>query len=97
MCSSTWCTVSSNLVISLNCNNHLEAGPRSLADRRVDSYSIRFYTAVVRAELGLHVGKASSAYGWSSGFPRVLQFSPTFDERSARYKWKIFERAVKSK
>ena len=30
-------------------------------------------------------------------FPRVLQFSPTFDEQSARYKWNIFERAVKPK
>ena len=30
----------------------------------------------VRAELG-----TSSAYGWSGGFPRVLLFSPTFDER----------------
>ena len=27
-------------------------------------------------------------------FPRVLQFSPTFDERSTRYKWNILERAV---
>ena len=31
------------------------------------------------------------------GFPRVLWFSPTFDERSARYKWNILERAVKPK
>ena len=30
-------------------------------------------------------------------FPRVLRFSPTFDERSARYKWNILERAVKPK
>ena len=30
-------------------------------------------------------------------FPRVLQFSPTFDERSARYKWNILEMAVKPK
>ena len=28
-------------------------------------------------------------------FLRVLRFSPTFDERSARYKWNILERAVK--
>ena len=27
----------------------------------------------------------------------VLRFSPTFDERSARYKWNILERAVKPK
>ena len=27
-------------------------------------------------------------------FPRVLRFSPTFDERSARYKWNIFKKAV---
>ena len=63
-----------------------EAGSRSLMDRRVDSQSIRFLTAVVRASLGSHMGKPSSAYGWSGGFPRVLRFSPTFDERSARYK-----------
>ena len=44
-----------------------EAGP-SLMDRRVDSYSIRFLTAVVRALLGSHVGKPGSAYGWSGGF-----------------------------
>ena len=30
-----------------------------------------------------HVGKPSSAYGWSGGFPRILRFSSTFDERSA--------------
>ena len=30
-------------------------------------------------------------------FLRVLWFSPTFDERSARYKWNILERAVKPK
>ena len=30
-------------------------------------------------------------------FPRVLRFLPTFDERSARYKWTILERAVKTK
>ena len=29
-------------------------------------------------------------------FLRVLRFSPTFDERSARYKWNILERAVKT-
>ena len=30
-------------------------------------------------------------------FLRVLRFSPTFDERSARYKWNILKRAVKPK
>ena len=30
-------------------------------------------------------------------FLRVLRFSSTFDERSARYKWNILERAVKPK
>ena len=30
-------------------------------------------------------------------FPRVLRFLPTFDERSARYKWIIPERAVNPK
>ena len=30
-------------------------------------------------------------------FLRVLRFSPTFDERSAQYKWNILERAVKPK
>ena len=30
-------------------------------------------------------------------FLRVLRFSPTFDERSARYKWNSLERAVKPK
>ena len=30
-------------------------------------------------------------------FLRVLRFSPTFVERSARYKWNILERAVKPK
>ena len=30
-------------------------------------------------------------------FLRVLRFSPTFDERSAPYKWNILERAVKPK
>ena len=30
-------------------------------------------------------------------FPRVHRFSLTFDERSARYKKNIFERAVKPK
>ena len=30
-------------------------------------------------------------------FLQVLRFSPTFDERSARYKWNILERAVKPK
>ena len=46
---------------------------RKLVDRRVDSKSIRFLTAVVRASLGSHVGKPSSAYGWSGGFS--LEFS----------------------
>ena len=46
-----------------------------------------FLTALVQASLGSHVGKPSSAYGWSGGFfPWVLQFSPTFDEQSAQYK-----------
>ena len=40
----------------------LHAGPRSLVDKRVDPYSIRFLTAVVRASFGSHVGKPSSAY-----------------------------------
>ena len=36
--------------------------------------------------------------GWSGLlFTRVLRFLPTFDERSSRYKWNIFERAVKPK
>ena len=52
---------------------------------------------MVRAWLGSHMGKPSSAYGWSGGFPRVLQFSHTLDERSAWYKWNILERAVKPK
>ena len=30
-------------------------------------------------------------------FPRVLRFSPTFDERSARYKRNILERDIKPK
>ena len=30
-------------------------------------------------------------------FPRVFRFSPSFDEWSARYKWNILERAVKTK
>ena len=66
-------------------------------DKRADTYSIRFLTTVVRAPLGSHVGKPSSAYGWSGGFPWVLLFSPTFDERLARYKWNILERAIKPK
>ena len=37
-------------------------------DKGADSKSIRFLTAVVRALLGSHVGKQSSAYGWSGGF-----------------------------
>ena len=28
-------------------------------------------------------------------FPRVLQFSPTFDEQSARYKWNIKKKQKK--
>ena len=53
---------------------------------------------MVRASLGSHVRKPSSAYRWSGVFfPRVLRFSPTFDERSARYKWNILERVVKPK
>ena len=44
------------------------ADPRSLVDKKIDSESIRFLTAVVRASLGSHVGKPSSAYGWSGGF-----------------------------
>ena len=44
------------------------ADPRGLVDKRADSLSIRFLTAVVRASLGSHVGKPSSAYGWSGGF-----------------------------
>ena len=69
-----------------------KAGPRSLTDRRVDSKSIRFLTAVVRASLGSHVGKPSSAYGWSGGFPRVLRFSPplwwTIGSIYVKYSWK---------
>ena len=37
-------------------------------DRRIDSQSIRFLTTVVRALLGSHVGKPSSAYRLSGGF-----------------------------
>ena len=51
---------------------------------------------MVWALLGSHVGKPSSAYGWSGGFSMG---SPvfTFDEWSARYKWNILGRAVKPK
>ena len=52
-------------------------------DKGADSKYIMFLIAVVRALLESHVGKPSSAYGWSGGFPLVLQFSPTFDERLA--------------
>ena len=52
------------------------AGPRSLVDRSVESYFIRFLTAVVRASLRSHVEKASSDYGWSGGFSTG---SPIFD------------------
>ena len=48
---------------------NVSVGPRSQVDKRADSSSIRFLTAVVRASLRSHVGKPSSAYGWSSGFP----------------------------
>ena len=49
----------------------------SPVDRRVDSYSIRFIIAVVRTSLGSHVGKPSSAYGWSGGFfSRFTGFRP---------------------
>ena len=41
------------------------AGPRCLVVRKGDA---RFQTAVVRASIGSHVGKQSSAYGWSGGF-----------------------------
>ena len=69
-----------------------EGGPRSLVDRRVDCQSFRVPTTVVRASLGSHVGKPSSAYGWSGGF---CPGSPVFfDERSARYKLNILERSV---
>ena len=44
------------------------AGPHSLVDNRADSKSIRFPTAVVQASLGSHMGKPSSAYGWSGGY-----------------------------
>ena len=56
-------------------------------------YSLTFlFTTVVRASLGSHVGKPSSAYSWSGGF--FPEFSPTFDEWSAQYKWNILERAI---
>ena len=51
--------------------------------------SIRFLTAVVRASLGSHVDIWESQVLLTDGqvvFTRVLQFSPTFDERSARCK-----------
>ena len=55
----------------------------SLVDKRADSESIRFLTAVVRASHGSHVEKPSSAYGWSGGFfPGFSGFLPTFDEQS---------------
>ena len=41
--------------------------------------------------------KPSSAYGWCGGFSPGFPFLPTFDERSARYKWNILKRAVKPK
>ena len=41
---------------------------------------------MVRASLGSHVGKPSSAYGWSGGFLPGSPVSPTFDEQTARYK-----------
>ena len=54
--------------VVMNTNDYSVAGPHSLVDRRVDSLSIRFLTAVVRASLRSHVRKPSSAYGWSGGF-----------------------------
>ena len=43
------------------------------------------------------MGKPSSAYGWSGVFSPGSPVSHTFDERSARYKRNILERAVKHK
>ena len=62
--------------------NTYKMGPRSLVDKRVDSWSIRFLTAVVRALLGSYVEKPSSAYGWSGGFSPG---SPVF----AHLRWTI--------
>ena len=47
-------------------------GPHSLVDRRVDSESIRFLTAVIQASVGSPVGKPSSAHGGSGGFSPVF-------------------------
>ena len=82
---------------SLSANRIISAGPRSLVDKRVDSYSIRFLTAVVRARSGHMWESQVLLRDGQVVFLRVLRFSPTFDEQSARYKWNILERAVKPK
>ena len=70
------------LVLAENILTWARTGPRSLVDKRVYSWSIRFLIAVVQAWLGSYVGKPSSAYGWSGGFSPG---SPVF----AHLRWTI--------
>ena len=70
------------------------AGCRSLMDKRADLISHRYGSSLVRVTCG----KAQVLFmDGQVVFPRVLRFSPTFDERLARYKWNILEMAVKPK
>ena len=63
-----------------------DQGPSSLVDRRVDPLSIRLLTAVVRAHSGHMWESQVLLTDGQVVFHRVLQSSPIFDERSARYK-----------
>ena len=60
-----------------------------------------FLTAVVRASLESHVGKPSSAYGWSGGFfPDSLVFAHlwwTIGCIQVKYSWKGQKTHIKKK
>ena len=86
--------------------------PESLCRHLILLYTIVIQEGAFKADLSMKVFKevgkhlmffytiVSQEWVLTDGqvvFLRVLRFSPTFDERSARYKWNILERAVKPK
>ena len=72
-------------------------GPYSLVDRRIDSIPLGFSPLWFEPFSGHMWESQVLLMDGQVVFPRVLWFSLTFDEWSARYKWNILERAVKSK
>ena len=76
---------------------NMRAGPRSLGKGELTLNPLSFSPLWFEPRSG-HIWESHVLLtDGQVAFPRVLRFSPTFDERLARYKCNTLERAVNQK